>query len=417
MIKHLGENGWTGGQYSLFRLAFGAYLLVHFAMLIPWGAEMYSRVGVLPDASSSPLIRLFPNVLGLYDAPWFVTALLAVAVPLAAIFALGWRDRFAAVALWYLWACFFGRNPLTSNPGLPYVGVMLLAHGLIPPAPYGSIAARGRIDPSGGWFMPRSVFAVVWTLMAIGYTFSGAMKLTSPSWLDGSAMRHVLENPLARPTSIRDALLALPPIVLKSMTWAGLTLEIAFASLALIRPLRKWVWLAGLGMHLALMALIDFADLSLGMVMLHLFTFNPSWVPASRNARGATVFYDGHCGLCHRTVRFVLAEDRLAVFRFAPLQGETFAASIDESRRAGLPDSVIVHAEDGRILTRSTGILFLLDGLGGAWRVIATGGCLIPRILRDRAYDGIAGVRRRLFASPSDACPMLSPALRSRFVA
>ncbi|MGH7213559.1 MAG: hypothetical protein ACREIT_02165 [Tepidisphaeraceae bacterium] len=31
-------------------------------------------------------------------------------------------------------------------------------------------------------------------------------------------------------------------------------------------------------MHLGLMVLIDFADLSLGMVMLHAFTFNPAWV-------------------------------------------------------------------------------------------------------------------------------------------
>jgi hypothetical protein len=31
-------------------------------------------------------------------------------------------------------------------------------------------------------------------------------------------------------------------------------------------------------MHLSLIALIDFADLSLGMVLIHLFTFDPGWV-------------------------------------------------------------------------------------------------------------------------------------------
>jgi hypothetical protein len=30
------RNGWTGGQYSLFRAVFGIYLLVHFAQLTPW---------------------------------------------------------------------------------------------------------------------------------------------------------------------------------------------------------------------------------------------------------------------------------------------------------------------------------------------------------------------------------------------
>jgi predicted DCC family thiol-disulfide oxidoreductase YuxK len=415
MKRFLGENGWTGGQYSLFRFIFGSYLLVHFANLIPWGAEMYSNRGVLPDASASPLTRLFPNVLAMYDAPWFVTALLIAAVPLAAMIAIGWRDRIAAVALWYLWACFFGRNPLTSNPGLPYVGLMLLAHALLPPAPYGSLQARGRVNPDGGWRMPQSVWAVVWILMAVGYTYSGLMKLTSPSWLDGSAVRHILENPLARPTPIREALLATPAWLLRSITWVGLALEIGFAPLALFRRLRPWVWLAGLAMHLSLMALIDFADLSLGMVMLHLFTFNPSWVAPARDAAGATVFYDGHCGLCHRTVRFILAEDRHAAFRLAPLQGETFEKAVDASRRAKLPDSVIALTRDGRLFTRSCAILFILRGLGGAWRAVAVIGGLIPRFIRDAVYDGIARIRRRLFAMPTDVCPMMPPEMRSRF--
>ncbi|MEA2710080.1 MAG: hypothetical protein QOF78_2681 [Phycisphaerales bacterium] len=415
MTKLLGENGWTGGQYSLFRLIFGGYLFVHFAHLVPWGAEMYSNRGVLPDAAASPLIKLFPNILAIYDTPWFVTALLVLAVPLAAMLAIGWRDRIAAVGLWYLWACFFGRNPLTANPGLPYVGLMLLTHALVPAAPYGSVAARGRTDPGGGWVMPRSVFTVVWILMAAGYTYSGVMKLSSPSWLDGSAFRHVLENPLARPTVLRTALLALPPIVLSVATWAGLFLEISFALLALIRRLRPWAWLAALFMHLSLMAVIDFADLSLGMVMLHLFTFNPAWVRPARDAPGATVFYDGHCGLCHRTVRFVLAEDFRGAFRFAPLQGETFEKSVDAGRRAELPDSVIVMTGDGALLTRSAAILFLLRGLGGAWRVIGAAGGMIPRVVRDAAYDVVARVRKKIFAQPAEMCPMLPAGLRGRF--
>jgi predicted DCC family thiol-disulfide oxidoreductase YuxK len=378
---------------------------------------MYSNTGVLPDASASPLARLFPNILSIYDASWFVTALLIVGALLAGMFAIGSRDRVAAAGVWYLWACFFGRNPLTANPGLPYIGLMLLAHLLIPRRPYGSLDARGRPDVAGKWFMPGSVFAVVWLLMALGYTYSGVMKLSSPSWLDGSAVRHVLENPLARPTPIREWLLATNPIVLRLATWAGLALEIGFAPLALLRRLRSSVWLAGLAMHLCLMVLIDFADLSLGMVMLHLFTFNPAWIAPTRNTTGATVFYDGHCGLCHGAVRFVLAEDRQAEFRFAPLKGELFAANINESRRAGLPDSIVVQTSSGEILCRAAAILFLLRGLGGIWRVLATLGSILPRAILDLAYDAVARVRRRLIAPPAEACPILPADLRSRFAA
>ena len=137
-------SGWTGGQYSVYRGLFGAYLFVHFVELIPWGPELFSNRGALADASLSPLVRLFPNVLAFVDAPLFVQCLLAFAAGLSLLFAFGWRDRIAAVALWYVWACLHGRMPLIANPGMPYIGWLLLAHACLPSAPYGSWAARGR---------------------------------------------------------------------------------------------------------------------------------------------------------------------------------------------------------------------------------------------------------------------------------
>src|SRR5687767_12983990 len=132
------KNGWTGGQYSLFRWAFGVYLFVHFLQLVPWGGELFSSRGVLPDASASPVMYLFPNILALWDSPGFVTMLLWMAVALTLLFAMGLFDRTAAVGLWYIWACLYGRNPLISNPSIPYVGLLLLAHACLSPSPYGS---------------------------------------------------------------------------------------------------------------------------------------------------------------------------------------------------------------------------------------------------------------------------------------
>jgi hypothetical protein len=275
------SNGWTGGQYSVFRAVFGTYLFVHFVHLLPWGAELFSDRGALPRASDSPLVHLFPNVLALWDAPAFVTALLVTAAGLSVLFAAGLFDRVAAVTLWYVWACLHGRMPLISNPGLPYVGWMLLAHACVPPAPYGSLAARLRGAPNGAWRMPPLVFAAAWILMALGYTYSGYTKLVSPSWLDGTAVVRVLESPLARPGPLRHLLLGLPTSVLRLANWGALSLELGFTPLVLVRRARPWLWLAMLGMHLSLIALIDFADLSLGMVMLHLFTFDPAWVRRS----------------------------------------------------------------------------------------------------------------------------------------
>ena len=40
----------------------------------------------------------------------------------------------------------------------------------------------------------------------------------------------------------------------------------------------------------------------------------------------------------------------------------------------------------------------------------------VPNVLADIAYDGVAAVRHRLFTRPTDACPILPPALRSRML-
>jgi hypothetical protein len=154
------NNGYTGGQYSIYRAIFGGYLCVHFASLMPWGHELFSRVGLLPNPWESPLARLFPNILDVWDSPGFVQFLLVAAAAASLLFAAGWWDRTAAILLWYLGACFVGRNPLIANPALPYVGWLLLAHGFLPAAPYGSLAARGRSDPGGRWRMPAAIFAV-----------------------------------------------------------------------------------------------------------------------------------------------------------------------------------------------------------------------------------------------------------------
>lgn len=288
------NNGWTGGQYSVFRASFGLYLLTHFLGLAPWAAELFSNQGLLPDGNASPLLHLFPNVFLLRDSPAFVTGVVVFATGLCIPFAIGWHDRPAAIALWYIWACPHGRMPLIANPGMPFVGWLLLAHACLPPAPFGSVAARARVDRGSNWRMPNGIFLAAWILMAVGYSYSGLTKLTSPSWIDGTAITRILENPLARPGWLRETLLGLPPIILHLATWSALIAEISFAPLALFSCLRPWIWTAMLLMHLSLIALLDFADLSLGMVMIHLFTFDPAWIrrkPASNLSAHARQYF------------------------------------------------------------------------------------------------------------------------------
>lgn len=128
------------------------------------------------------------------------------------------------------------------------------------------------------------------------------------------------------------------------------------------------------------------------------------------------LFYDGHCGLCHRSVLFVLRHDPAGrAFRFAPLGGPTFLATLTGDQIQGLPDSIVVHTADGRLLVRSRAAAHVLTRLGGGWKLL--GGLVrwVPRPLADAVYNGVARIRHRLFDRPVDTCPLVPHELRPRF--
>jgi predicted DCC family thiol-disulfide oxidoreductase YuxK len=406
-------------QFAVFRIVLGLYLTVHFAFLLPYGAELFSSRGVLPDPALNPTHGLFPDPLDVWGSPSFVRFFLIVLVALSVAFALGLARRTVALLLWFGWAALFNRNNLIANPSIPYVGLLLLATLLVPPGE--PLAIRfGRLrERSAAWAFPASVYGVVWLLFAGGYTYSGCVKLGSPSWVDGSALRHVLANPLARPGPVRDLLLALPPPWLRLATWAALACELLPLPLSFSRRTRAWAWLATAGLQLGILAMVNFADLTFGMLMVHLFLFDPEWLP-SRRVAGAQqlVLYDGVCGLCNRAVQFLLEEDRGGVLSFAPLQGETAAAVLAHREREPELRSLVFVRDRGtpreRMLVRSAGTLAILSTVGGFWRLA---GVLrfVPRPLRDQAYDWIAR-HRYAWWGRSEACVLPAPEVRLRFL-
>jgi predicted DCC family thiol-disulfide oxidoreductase YuxK len=128
------------------------------------------------------------------------------------------------------------------------------------------------------------------------------------------------------------------------------------------------------------------------------------------------VFYDGHCGLCDRAVRFVLKHDRSGrAFRFAPLQGTTYPSRVSAEQRARLPNSIVVLTRNGDVLTRSDAFVHIFRRLGGGWKTLAGALALIPRPVRDFVYDFIARIRYRMFSRRDNICPIMPPELSARF--
>jgi predicted DCC family thiol-disulfide oxidoreductase YuxK len=128
------------------------------------------------------------------------------------------------------------------------------------------------------------------------------------------------------------------------------------------------------------------------------------------------ILYDGTCALCHGWVRFVLGEDTDGkAFRISPLQGELFATRFPAEKRANVADSLVVVTQNERLLTRSAAVLHVLRRLGGLWRIIAAALAVVPRPALDWCYDRVGSIRKQLFGTRLDLCPVLSFELRRRF--
>ena len=210
---------------------------------MPYGQEPFSSAGSLLHAKARPLAYAFPNLLALFDPPWFVVGLLLAGVAASLLLAVGLHDRVAAVFLWYVWACLFGRNPLIGNPGLTYLGWLFSRTRASPRPPYGSLAARGRRPPAAAGASPRRSSRGL-DRDGHGLHYGGLTKLVSPSWRDGSALARVLDNPLARAGLVAGAGQLVARCSCSARDVGRALLEALFAPLALLRRARPWLWLA-----------------------------------------------------------------------------------------------------------------------------------------------------------------------------
>jgi predicted DCC family thiol-disulfide oxidoreductase YuxK len=126
------------------------------------------------------------------------------------------------------------------------------------------------------------------------------------------------------------------------------------------------------------------------------------------------ILFDGVCNLCNGFVRFVIARDPEARFRFASLQSNAAAALLNgRAQQDALPDSVLL-VEDGRIYTESTAALRVARGLGFPWN-LCYGLLIVPRPLRDGVYKWIARNRYAWFGK-RDVCMVPTADLRERFL-
>ncbi|MCC7176830.1 MAG: DUF393 domain-containing protein [Acidobacteria bacterium] len=128
----------------------------------------------------------------------------------------------------------------------------------------------------------------------------------------------------------------------------------------------------------------------------------------------AIVLFDGTCGFCEGSVRFIAKRDRDGYFRFAPSQwprAQQLLAARGLTRESARS---LVLIEGDRVYLRSTASLRIAGRLPWPWRA-ARVLLWAPEPLRDVGYRIVAALRHRL-AGTSNACELPPEEIRDRLV-
>ena len=397
------KNRWTWHQYRIIQVFIGIYYLFCFIIILPRYA-WYSSAGFLPDKTICAPMYVFPNLFWLDDSPAMFLAVFLIGALSAALLVVGSGQRIAAILLWYIWACFYGRHPIGGTSLIePFLGFLLLVCAFVP-----------RLEDDLRWELPPPIFLVSWVVVGLAYSYSGYTKLMSSTWISGDALLYDLDTVLARSGSFKDLVAQAPPWVWMAATWAALGAELLFLPLSIFRRPRIVIWALLLLMHLLVLCLFDILDISIAMVIVHLYLMDPGWIAPARSGDPEIIFYDASSEYSRWMIRFVVTEGRDAHFRFAPIDGATFRREVLAAGQRARPASGFVLAADGTIRSRGDALLHVGDALGGFWRLFALISRRLPRPVVDGGLALFLRAARRFISRTADGVPLVPEALRSR---
>ncbi len=375
-------------QFTLFRVIFGLYLIVHFGQFI------FSRPNI-PDTFDSFLQTIL-----------FFTFLTICSLCIT----IGFFRKTAALFLLFGLAYLFYQNNLPNTFGILMIGWLLLAMILIPEGE--PLCLRAAVSKNT-WRMSSICFWGGWVIVGLVYTINGFEKLTTSSWQNGTAIEHLLKSPLARDWLLPELFLKLPDLCLHIFTWAVPIIEITFGLSCLFKGARPIAWLSIMCMHLGILLVIDFPNLMLGFIMIHLFTFDPSWFKPNRNKETQNVvLFDGVCGLCNGWINFLLSIDLDGYLKYSTLQGSFAQTILSDAEIKNM--KTIVYVRDHKTLTQSAAILAILRDLGGIWTIFSLLK-VIPAFPRDFLYTLISENRYKIFGK-HETCRLPTPEERAKFI-
>ena len=123
------------------------------------------------------------------------------------------------------------------------------------------------------------------------------------------------------------------------------------------------------------------------------------------------LFYDGDCGLCSRSVRFILKNETDERINFAALQSHFSSKFLSNFDIKSSNLTTLYFHSNGIIYSKSRALFALLPFLKWYYSFFYLG-FIIPRFILDFFYDILAKNRKRFFSNICD----LNMFSKSRFI-
>jgi hypothetical protein len=236
---------------------------VIFAGLLAWGICLTSSKGeivgltwVLRPWQNDPLL--------LRTAAW-------IWVAAAALLAIGWQTRAAAIVAWVLSTSFANLNPNIDNAGDVIRGIVLFYLML---CPCGAVWSLDRLFVRRLTGVNDRVVVSPWPIrllfvqLVFIYFMNGLFKLGGGDWLGGDSLHYVLCDVTL--TRFSFAQFPLPLWLTRISTWTVLTWEVGFPLWVSLRWTRKIALIFGVLFHIGIgvtMELGNFAPYVLTMYL------------------------------------------------------------------------------------------------------------------------------------------------------
>lgn len=126
------------------------------------------------------------------------------------------------------------------------------------------------------------------------------------------------------------------------------------------------------------------------------------------------VLFDGVCNLCNGAVQFIIRRDSTSKIRFASLQSDFGRQQL--IRFGYSPDNLytILVIDRDRLYEKSDAIFRIVSQLDAPWKWMKVFK-ILPRFIRDGAYDLISRSRYKIFGR-HDSCMIPDESLKARFL-